>query len=759
MIRDNYSTWDWFLDQFGAHLIVPVAIATAGVKTKLPVGVIGKVPSVYNTFGDLVGYHKWQTCRATLSDIDKWKADGRYGFGVITGQELPTGGVAIAIDCDTENQIIQQQIYDEICASMPHSVAMRVRINSGRRAYLVRVKADHKIYKRILRLGSTPSGKPEAIEILGHGQQLAVWGTHPSGAQIEWLDLPADHPGASEQLPDLEANVLTGAEFDALLERIVHRLGDKITGDSQAQASKRGEFTGTGKDDDVARYLDANGYTIGVGKEGERYLVSPFAHEYSGEQGGEGDTSLCYFLPGTRNFQQGHFVSLHASDADRQDVDFLEAIGYAAAQFPDVEDVVKAPLVRKERAPRPRALRTITAGKLMGMVAPSLQNITQALSNPLWVGMDIRFDEFAGELVINEDSLALKEVWRPFKDTDYSALRMLLEGEEFGFAPIARQDMRDAVHLAAENRRFDTAREWLNRLKWDGTPRIARFFADYFGAADNDYTGAVSLYVWTALAGRVQVPGSKADMMPILVGDQGCGKSTGVAAIAPDTMYFTDAIQFTDKEDDHARKIRGVLVAEYSEMNGLKTRAIESIKASLSRTHEKWVAKYQENASHYARRCIYFGTSNDDELLDDGTGARRFLPLTVGQVDVKAIERDRDQLWAEARHVVAIGGIQHANAERLAVTEHAGFSVIDDLQGRIADWLDTEIDLGGQTPRQVGEVTTRQIIDALGMSAGLSPNRASETRVGKVLRCLKCKKTRRNVKGNIQYLYAVPKMT
>jgi putative DNA primase/helicase len=39
---------------------------------------------------------------------------------------------------------------------------------------------------------------------------------------------------------------------------------------------------------------------------------------------------------------------------------------------------------------------------------------------------------------------------------------------------------------------------------------------------------------------------------------------------------------------------------------------------------------------------------NADSYLKDDTGRRRFWPIRCGTIDVAAIERDRDQLWAEA---------------------------------------------------------------------------------------------------------------
>ncbi len=48
-------------------------------------------------------------------------------------------------------------------------------------------------------------------------------------------------------------------------------------------------------------------------------------------------------------------------------------------------------------------------------------------------------------------------------------------------------------------------------------------------------------------------------------------------------------------------------------------------------------------------KCILIGTINNDAgFLSDPTGSRRFLVVTLTQIDWAYVQRDTDQLWAEA---------------------------------------------------------------------------------------------------------------
>jgi hypothetical protein len=355
----------------------------------------------------------------------------------------------------------------------------------------------------------------------------------------------------------------------------------------------------------------------------------------------------------------------------------------------DEFEVVATPQAEPEAEPWPAFERD-----KQGKILPTVTNAVAALRREDFCDARIAHDEFKDATLI---AWTQDKTWRALRDTDYTRLRGTLEKR--GFKNPGRELVRDGVMQIAEDNRFDSAKQWAGSLTWDGVPRVDGFLAGYMGVASGAYAQSVSRYIWTAMAARCLVPGAKCDMVPVLVGGQGTGKSTGVMAMAPEPDAYVE-VNLEHRDDNLARSLRGKLVGELGELRGLATKDAEAIKAWITRTHEEWIPKYVEFATKFARRLLFIGTTNSDEFLADDTGERRWLPVDVGTIDVAGIERDRDQLWAEAIVLFKRGGVQWQQALTLAADKHDHYKVSDPWQSAIEGWLNSdEMDSAEGAPR------------------------------------------------------------
>ena len=415
----------------------------------------------------------------------------------------------------------------------------------------------------------------------------------------------------------------------------------------------------------------------------------------------------------------------------------LNAPSVEPATADDFADLSREPSATTKTVAKHRNTSPLVFERVKGRPRASLPNLMLALRSPEFVGEHYRRDTFRDEVMFAPYGT---QEWRPLTDDDHTQLQEYLVKVRM-FYPVERNPIRHAVSLAARDEKFDSAQHWLNGLEWDGTPRVESFLPTYFGTEDSEYTRAVSLYWWTAHAGRVLAPGCQCDMAPVLVGPQGVGKSTAIKAMVPSEDHYVEVNLAAIGDTDTSRKMRGRLIGEIAELRGLQTRDMETIKAFITRTAEDFIQKYKEFGTPWPRRLVLVGTCNKEEFLSDETGNRRWLPVRVGTVAVDRIRANRDQLWAEARELWKVGGILWRDAERLGPTVHDRHLVRDSWEDAINAWWDgTNLDdLGGTTePRRGRPFTSYEVqVGALNMEAA-QMSKANDMRIAKVLTAMGC---------------------
>lgn len=256
----------------------------------------------------------------------------------------------------------------------------------------------------------------------------------------------------------------------------------------------------------------------------------------------------------------------------------------------------------------------------------SLYNIRLYLENdPNLKGM-LAYDEFTDRVVkvlSNSKTGLQRGDWR---DVDDSLLRAYFD-EQYDIL-FTKDNLIDGMVSVAKSHSFDPLKQRIEAVEWDGEPRAEAFFINYLGAEDNHYTRMVTRKWLAGAVTRVYHPGVKFDIIPILEGKQGLGKSTAVALLAP--QYFNDNMKSMGKNKDDYQKLTGSWIVELAELSAMNKTDIETIKNFTSAQSDYYRNSYARFPEQHPRRNVFIGSTNQTDYLKDATGERRFYPIRCG---------------------------------------------------------------------------------------------------------------------------------
>jgi len=242
----------------------------------------------------------------------------------------------------------------------------------------------------------------------------------------------------------------------------------------------------------------------------------------------------------------------------------------------------------------------------------------------------------------------------PREWTDYDDIRLALYMQrDIGIPRVSPTLVADAVVCYAMREVRNCAYDWLDSLQWDGKERLNLLATLGFGAESTDYTAAVCRNLLLAMVKRVFSPGCKSDYMPVFEGSQGVGKSKLLNILGGE--WFAELHMDWNNKDFYCA-LQGKMLLEIGELHAFKQTDVDKIKGIVSCAVDRYREPFGRHTKDFPRQGVFAGTTNRDDWNRDDTGARRFWPVLCGTLDHEWVRANRDQLFAEAVHVIRAGG-------------------------------------------------------------------------------------------------------
>lgn len=363
--------------------------------------------------------------------------------------------------------------------------------------------------------------------------------------------------------------------------------------------------------------------------------------------------------------------------------------------------------------------------------------------DPQWGADCFHYDEFLDRVRITNSPT------REWRDDDDTRLAVYLQ-DVIQMRTISEGQTASAVRYVARQRTRHCVRDWFTTLRWDGTPRIAHAFEDYWGAEPSarqpcEYVRAVSANLFLGIIARILQPGCQLDTMVIFEGPQGIGKSRALRVLGGE-YYMLASESVTHK--DFFQSLPGKLIVEIGEMDAFSRAERERVKLAISTPSDRYRSSYGRRAEDHPRQCVFVGTTNRDDYGNDDTGLRRFLPVLCGVIDVVGLTAQRDQLFAEAYQRLQAGEPWWLTPDILTLAVQRDRQAEDVWTLTVLEWVIGKAD-----------VTSAEVLTGALKLRLSEMTRAEQLRIGSILRLAGWKRQTIRREGQPVKAWSAPDVT
>ena len=240
--------------------------------------------------------------------------------------------------------------------------------------------------------------------------------------------------------------------------------------------------------------------------------------------------------------------------------------------------------------------------------------------------------------------------YRPLTQEALNSIILRAKREDICEGSNPKTDIVEFIH-SEEVCAYNPIREYLDNLpQWDGQNHVAQLFSRLPGLS-SEQLAFLSIWLRSTVAHWLQMDTLHGnEIVPTLIGAQGCGKTTFFKRLLPAHLrqYFLDHLNLSNKFDKEMALTNNLLVC-LDELEAIRPSQQASLKQTLSKSKVNGRPIYGCAQEDRARFASFVSTTNNPHPLSDTTGSRRYICLQIpqGQYIDNAGEIDYDQLYAQ----------------------------------------------------------------------------------------------------------------